>query len=93
MLDLPSSTPSSSARRAGLAPGLDPLVVVVDRNRQRLLGVILADHIAVEELADLVRLGQFLQQADLCALGEFLLDDLVTEINALVRRCRRRGRR
>jgi hypothetical protein len=63
MLDLPSSTPSSSARRAGVA---------------------LADDVAVEELADLVWLGQFLQQPDLAALGEFLFDDLVAKINALV---------
>jgi hypothetical protein len=55
MLDLASSTPSSPA---GVAAGLDPLVVVVDRDRQRLLGLFLADHVGVEELVDLARLGQ-----------------------------------
>src|SRR5690606_11075229 len=64
--------------------GLDPLVVVVDRDRQRLLGVVLADHVGVEELADLLRLGKLVEQADIGALGELLLDDLVAEIDALV---------
>ena len=85
MLDLPSSTPSSSARRVGLARlRLHPLVVVVDRDGEGLLGVGLTDHVAVEELADLVRLGQLLEQTDLGALGELLLDDLVAEVDALV---------
>src|SRR5262249_23325347 len=34
---------------------VEPLVVVVDSNGQDLLGVILADHIVVENLADLFR--------------------------------------
>src|SRR5262249_35625839 len=42
----------------GVAAGLDPLVVVVDRDRQRLLGLLLADHIGVEEFVDLARLGE-----------------------------------
>ena len=82
---MPSSTPSSSARRGGIGGlGLHPLVVVVDGDGQRLLRVVLADHIAVEELADLVRLGQLFQQPDLGALGELLLDDLVAEVDAFV---------
>ncbi len=44
---------------------LDTLVVVVDGNGERLLGVVLADHITIEKLADLMWLGQLLQQADL----------------------------
>ena len=44
--------------RAAAGLGLDPLVVVVDRHREGLLGLVLADHVLVEELADLHRLGQ-----------------------------------
>ena len=46
--------------------GLDPLVVVVDRDREDLLRVLLADDVVVEELEDLARLGQ-LVEADLGA--------------------------
>src|SRR5690606_16694447 len=63
--------------------GLDALVVVVDRDRERLLRRLLADHVLVEELTDLARLGQ-LFPAHLGRLGELLLDDLVTEVDALV---------
>ena len=63
---------------------LDPLVVVVDGDGQRLLGGVLADDVTVEELADLLRLGQFVEKTDLGALGELLLDDLVAEIDAFV---------
>jgi hypothetical protein len=45
----------------GLEARLDPLVVVVDRHGQRLLGVLLADHVGVEELEDLARLRQLLE--------------------------------
>ena len=38
---------------------------------------------AVEEVVDLVRLGQ-LGEADLFGLGELLFDDLVAELDALV---------
>jgi hypothetical protein len=44
MLDLASST-SSSASRPQASPGLDALVVVVDRDRQGLLGGVLADDV------------------------------------------------
>ena len=63
--------------------GLQALVVVVDRDGERLLGLVLADHIGVEELADLHRLGQ-LFPADLLLARELLFDDLVTEVDALV---------
>src|SRR5206468_10247674 len=68
---------------AGGDPGLDPLVMVVDRNGQGLLRVLLADHVGVEELEDLPRLRQLLEP-DLSALAELLLDDLVAEVDALV---------
>src|SRR5690606_28717518 len=63
--------------------GLDPLVVVVDSHRQSPLGAVLAHHILLEEVVDLARLGT-LVQAELAALGELLLDDLVAAVDALV---------
>ena len=57
--------------------------MVVDGNRQRLLGGILPDHVAVEELVDLAWLGE-LFEPELAALRQLLLDDLVAEIDALV---------
>ena len=77
MFDFCSST--SSVLRADL----DPLVVVVDGDRQDLLGLLLADHVLVEERVDLVRLGE-LVELQLGGLGELLLDDLVAEVDALV---------
>ena len=63
--------------------GLDALVVVVDRHRQRALRQGLPDDVLVEELVDLRRLGQ-LVELDLTRFGQLLLDDLVAEIDALV---------
>jgi hypothetical protein len=68
---------------AGVLAGLDALVVVVHRDRERLLRRLLADDIALEELIDLARLGKVLP-AYFGGLGELLLDDLVAEIDALV---------
>ena len=62
---------------------LDPLVVVVDGDREDLLGLVLADHVVVEEGADLARVGQVLE-AELAGVGEVFLDDLVAEVDALV---------
>ena len=73
---------ASSPRRGGL-PGLDPLVVVVDRHREGLLGRLLAHHVLLEELEDLLRLGE-LDEPELAGLGQLLLDDLVAEVDALV---------
>jgi ATP-dependent Clp protease ATP-binding subunit ClpX len=61
----------------------DALVMVVNRNRQRLLGHVLSDDVRVEEVVDLPRLRQ-LGETDLGALVELLLDDLVAEIDAFV---------
>src|SRR3712207_7228752 len=44
--------------------GLHPLVVVVDRHGQRLLGRLLPDDVAVEELEDLLRLRQLLERSE-----------------------------
>ena len=78
MFDLASST---SVAWAG--PGLDPLVVVVDGDRQDLLGVLLADDVVVQEVEDLTGLGQLLER-ELRGLGELLGDDVVAEVDALV---------
>src|SRR6478609_5350268 len=40
---------------AALLLDFDPLVVVVDRDRQLLLGLFLADHVLVEKLLDFLR--------------------------------------
>ncbi len=69
--------------RLAVAAGLDALVVVVDGHGERPLGLVLADHVAVEELEDLGGLGE-LVEAELARLGEFLFDDLVAEVDALV---------
>jgi hypothetical protein len=40
---------------------LDPLVVVVDGNREDFFGVLLADDVIVQEFVDLFRLGKLLE--------------------------------
>ena len=82
MLDLASSTGSARESRHLLA-GLDALVVVVDGDGQRALGGVLADDVALEEVADLGGLGQ-LVELDVVGVGEFLFDDLVAQVDALV---------
>src|ERR1700678_372776 len=64
-------------------PRLDALVVVVHGHGQGLLGLVLADHVRVEELVDLPRLGQAVP-LELSGLSELFLDDLVAEVDALV---------
>ena len=78
MFDLASSTsPLAVSAR------LNPLVVVVDRDGEDLLRLVLPDHVVVQELEDLLRLRQVLE-ADLGGLGELLLDDVVAQLDALV---------
>src|SRR6185295_7384552 len=59
------------------------LVVLVDGNRETLLGFLLTDHVVVEEFLDLDRLRQRWASS-----GGFLLliigDDLVADIDALI---------
>ena len=62
---------------------LHALVVVVDRYRQRPLGLLLPDDVLVEDVVDLTRLGQRLD-VERRRSGELLVDDLVAEIDALV---------
>src|SRR3712207_3377241 len=62
---------------------LHPLVVVVDRDRQRTLGLVLADHVLLQEVVDLLGLRQ-LVELQVRGLRELFLDDLVAEVDALV---------
>src|SRR5699024_5204915 len=64
-------------------PRLDPLVVVVDRDGERPLGRVLTDDVLLQEVEDLLRLGQ-LAQPEVAGLGQLLLDDLVAQVDALV---------
>ena len=82
MLDLASSTGSARESR-DLLLRLDALVVVVDGNGQRPLRGVLADDVALEEFADLRGLGQ-LVELDVVGVGQFLFDDLVAQVDALV---------
>src|SRR6185437_3503165 len=67
----------------GAGAGLQPLVMVVDRDREHLFGALLADHVLVEDLLDLVRLRQLVAGA-LGAVLELFPDDVVAELDALV---------
>src|SRR3712207_1587335 len=68
---------------AALTAGLHPLVVVVDRDRERALGLLLPDDVLLEEVVDLLGLRQ-LVELEVRRLRELLLDDLVAEVDALV---------
>src|SRR5882724_10063194 len=63
---------------------VDALVVVVDRDRQDLLGALLADHVLVEDLLDLGRLRHRRGGREGLLLVDLLRDDVVAEVDALV---------
>src|SRR5215468_6917848 len=64
---------------------LEPLVEVLDRHREDLLRLLLADHVLVQDLADLLRGGQIRLGGPTALVGRALLaDDVVTELDALV---------
>jgi hypothetical protein len=64
---------------------IHPLVVVVDRHREDLLGLLLADDVLVEGGLDLARVRE-LRRRGLRArrVEHLLLDDLLAEVDALV---------
>ena len=62
---------------------LDALVVVVDGHAHGALGALLADDVLVEEVEDLLRLGQ-LQGNTRAGVAELLIDDLIAQLDALV---------
>ena len=68
---------------AGAAAGLQALVVVVHRHGQRLLGALLPDDVLVEHGLDLGGLGQLVARPVGLVL-EFLADDVVAQLDALV---------
>ena len=63
---------------------LDALVVVVDGDREGALGGVLADHVLLQHVVDLARLGQVLELDRAGGGGQLLVDDLVAEVDALV---------
>jgi hypothetical protein len=65
---------------------VDALVVVVDRDRQDLLGLLLADDVGVELLLDAPWRGEWrrLRLRGARRLEHLLLDDLLAEVDALV---------
>ena len=65
------------------AGDLDALVVVVDRDRESALGLLLPDDVLVQDRVDLLGLRQAVD-VERRRRGELLVDDLVAEIDALV---------
>jgi hypothetical protein len=57
--------------------------VVVDSDRQDLLGLLLPDHVVVQERVNLLGLGELLE-LEVGGLGELLLDDLVAVLFGIV---------
>jgi hypothetical protein len=62
---------------------LHALVVVVDGDRERSLGLLLRDDVVVEDGVDVARARQVVE-VELGRSGQLLVDDLVAEIDALV---------
>ena len=61
----------------------EPLVVVVHRDRQHALGVVLADHVIVEHLADVARARHAVARLDQRRLV-LLTDDVHAELDAFI---------
>jgi hypothetical protein len=57
--------------------------MVVDSDREGPLRGVLADHVLLQDVVDLPRLGQVLE-FDRGRSGELLVDDLVAEVDALI---------
>ena len=58
--------------------------MVIDGDREGLLGRILSDDVLIEELVDFPGLGQFPADRRLGRLAELLFDDLVAQVDALI---------
>ena len=71
------------ARRL-LAVHEDALVMVIDRNRQLFLCLLLPDHILIQEGLDLLRLGQLIGCRGLRSRGAIVFQDRVANCDALV---------
>ena len=70
-----------------LVAGIDALVVVVDGDREDLLGLVLADDVAVELVLDAPRAGErgrLRLPTGARRLEHLLFDDLLAEVDALV---------
>ena len=65
-------------------PRVDPLVVVVYRDREDLLRAVLADHVLVEDRLDLRRFGKRRAGRERVLAVHLLGDDVVAEADALV---------
>ena len=64
--------------------GGQPFVMIVDGNRERLLGVWLADNVLVEKFLDRSRAGDGAEQwRGAAELAFFLTDDVVGQVNAI----------
>jgi hypothetical protein len=63
---------------------MDALVVVVNGNRQLLLGLLLADDVLVEEHFDFLRLGQVVGSGSGVGLGTVVFQNRVADGHALV---------
>ena len=66
-----------------LLPHAHALVVVVDRDRERALRLLLGDDVVVQDGVDVERLREVVE-VELGRSRELLVDDLVAEIDALV---------
>src|SRR5690625_583630 len=69
---------------AGSTAVAQALVMVVDRHRQDLLCPLLADDVLVEDFLDFLGAGQALRSASLAGLLDFLADDVIAQVDALV---------
>ena len=67
-----------------LAIHVDALVVVVNRHRQLLLGLLLADHVLVEEAFHFLRLGQLIGGGGGRRRGAVVFQDGIADRHALV---------
>src|SRR5215218_799088 len=66
-----------------LLPHLHALVMVVDGDGERALRLFLRDDVVVEDAVDVLRARQVVE-VELCRSRQLLVDDLVTEVDALV---------